>query len=59
LRRNVTCSQAGSGGFYPEGKQSLPPPSWAALNVSLLPVGSGYQLTLAASGEGLFFRLRE
>ena len=55
----ITWPQAGSSGFYLEGTQSLSPPSWAALNVLPLPVGSDYQVTLAASGEGLFFRLRK
>jgi inhibitor of cysteine peptidase len=55
----ITWPQAGSSGFYLEGTQSLSPPSWAALNVLPLPVGPDYQVTLAASGEALFFRLRK
>jgi predicted secreted protein len=55
----ITWPQAGSSDFYLEGTQSLSAPSWAALDVLPLPIGSDYRVTLAASGEGLFFRLRK
>ena len=55
----ITWPQSGSSGFYLEGTQSLSPPNWAVLNVLPLPVGLDYQVTSAASGGGLFFRLRK
>jgi len=55
----IIWPQAGSTDFYLEGTQTLSPPTWAALNVLPQPVGSDYQVTIAASGAGLFFRLRK
>lgn len=54
----ISWPQAGSDGFILEGTQSLSAPNWAVLNALPLPVGSDYQVTLAAAGQALFFRLR-
>jgi inhibitor of cysteine peptidase len=49
---------ADSNGFYLEGARSLPS-AWAALNVLPIPDGLDYTVTLAASGQPLFFRLHQ
>ncbi len=54
---SLSWPMEGSVGYSLEGTSHLSD-GWAALNALPLIVGSNYQVTLHASGSGLFFRLR-
>lgn len=54
----VTWPVQGSGGYFIEGTTSLAS-SWAAMNVAPMLEGSNYVVTLGATGQSLFFRLRK